>query len=110
MKEMIMHTSTNAEKIHKIDDLLRAIHQQAQSNVEISETDELQKVIRTMWDLLTPCQCVRLTSDEYVQTLFDQDNRSHCQSGPQETPQGTLGGFGTEELEEWQKMVRWPTP
>ncbi|PKU24153.1 hypothetical protein CWS72_12505 [Telmatospirillum siberiense] len=59
-----------------------------------------------MWSLLTPTQCVRFTNSEEVKSLLAHDNTPPTRGGFR----GSLGGFGTEELEEWQRMVHWPTP
>ncbi len=89
-----------------IDDFVHIIHDKAEINTSFSEAHELEKLVRSMWKLLTPAQCVRFTESQEVKSLLAQDNTPPRHGGFQ----GSLGGFGTEELEEWQRMVHWPTP
>lgn len=89
-----------------IDDFVHIIHDKAEADTSVSEAFELEKLVRTMWNLLTPTQCVRFTSSKDVQGLLAHDNTPPIPGGFQ----GSLGGFGTEELEAWQRMVHWPTP
>ncbi|MDR3436244.1 hypothetical protein [Telmatospirillum sp.] len=91
---------------HTMDDFLQAIHQRSKSNTPASEMLELQKLIRTMWNLLTPEQSLRLANDRQIKALFHKGSQSETSGGYQ----GTLGGFGTEELEEWQRTAHQPTP
>ena len=89
-----------------IDDFVHIIHDNAEMNTSFCESYELEKLIKSMWKLLTPAQCVSFTNSQEVKSLLAHDNTPPVCGGYQ----GSMGGFGTEELEEWQRMIHWPTP
>lgn len=91
---------------HTIESFLEVIHHKSGINTEVRETQDLETIIRTMWDLLTPTQCFRLSNDSHIKAILSQDN----QPAPAGSYQGSMGGFGSEELETWQRLVHWPTP
>ncbi len=101
-----MNPSKKSDNQTTIDDFVHIIHDKAETNTSFCEADGLEKLVRSMWKLLTPAQCVRFSKSQDVQTLLTQDNMPPESDGFR----GSLGGFGTEELEEWQRMVHWPTP
>lgn len=101
-----MTSTKHIDKQTTIDDFVHIIRDKAEIGTGFSEAHELEKLVRGMWKLLTPAQCVCFTNSQEVKSLLAQDNTPPTHGGFQ----GSLGGFGTEELEEWQRMIHWPTP
>jgi hypothetical protein len=101
-----MSRANHVDNKRTIDDFVHIIHDKAEANTSFCEARELEKLIKSMWNLLTPIQSARFTSSQEVKSLLTQDNAPAVTGGYQ----GSMGGFGTEELEEWQRMVHWPTP
>jgi len=96
----------SVDKQKTIDEFFHIIHDSAETNTNFRESYELEKLVKSMWKLLTPAQCVRFTNSQEVKSLMAHDNMPPARGGYQ----GSMGGFGTEELEEWQRMIHWPTP
>lgn len=66
----------------------------------------MEVLVLTMGKLLTPAQIEQLANCDEVKGLLTQDNTPSAGNGYC----GSSGGFGTEELEQWQRMIHWPTP
>ena len=89
-----------------VNDIIYAIRHKERENTLIVEVLEFEKVVRAIGQLLTPEQCARLKDLSTVKTLLHQDNVAPARS----VCCGTLGGFGTEELEEWERAKGWLLP
>jgi hypothetical protein len=101
-----MQAGLKIESGDTVDDIINAIRTGESKSTLVKEVRDLETVIRAIGQLLTPEQCVALKTMTSVKSLLDQDNidpiRNRCC--------GTLGGFGTEELEEWERARAWLVP
>jgi hypothetical protein len=77
-----------------LESFLEYVHRQAVGGER--EAAELQNLVRRLWHLLSPEQAHDVTRTMTANTAVTVSVEA--------TPgwQGTLGGFGTEELEAWQ--------
>ncbi|MTJ81139.1 MAG: hypothetical protein F8N37_08985 [Telmatospirillum sp.] len=87
------------KKNELITEIISAIRQGKNDSTRLLEVQEFETVIRAMGELLTSEQRARLKADRAVASLLEQDRtrptiNAFC---------GTLGGFGTEELEAWER-------
>jgi hypothetical protein len=94
-------------RIHIIDDYIDSINYKNGGIPSVEDVFSLKLLITTMEKILTPDQYLKLVNTDEVRGLLHQDNSPTRHQGGF---QGSLGGFGTEELEGWQRMVHWPTP
>jgi hypothetical protein len=105
-REVIMQMITKPLIGDPVNNIICAIRRGEGANTLIREVQEFETVVRTIGQLLTPAQRGKLNALDAVKALFEQDHAAPAERGYC----GTLGGFGTEELEEWERTRHSPIP
>jgi hypothetical protein len=103
-REVAMQALSKAKTASPVDNIICAIRHGDDPNTLSKEVQELGTIVRAIGQLLTPEQCVRLKAMDTVKTVLEQDNVAPTEHGWC----GSLGGFGTEELDEWEWVRRGP--
>jgi len=97
---------SKSESTDDVDVIINKIRQAEETETLAREVRELTSVLRAMGALLTPEQCARLKNMDEIKCILEQDNSPAPLAGCC----GSIGGFGTEELEEYQRMLYQPIP
>ena len=83
-----------------LDKITMAIcHRNATDNLG-RQVDELKFILKLIGTVMTPNQLCFLSRMSEVKKILEQENVGLAEQGCQ----GSLGGFGTEELQEWERM------
>jgi hypothetical protein len=87
------------DKLLTIDDIIHILRYNVSSNTNNNGVNSLEELTRCMWKTLSPAQRLHVIDSLEMNSLIQQPP-SPLNHG---SYQGSCGGFGSEELEEWQR-------
>jgi hypothetical protein len=83
-----------------IERILQAICHEKRASHPAGEVGDLERILRLVGSLLSKDQLRLLANMDQIKAILAQDNGAGAETGCQ----GSLGGFGTEELLEWERL------
>jgi hypothetical protein len=94
-----MKTLSKAKNGGMMSKLVCALRHRDNTDTLAKEVHELAEIVQTMGQLFTDEQRAKLRIRDRVETIFDR----HDHAAVMQARCGTLGGFGTEEVDEWER-------